>query len=93
MSLRMCKMLCGPGVIAIAAAVLAGCSGSHSGNTVPDGAADGSADCIQMQRDYVDAKLGPTPPGDVAAAVHVVLGASDFPQGMPYCSGPRPGSP
>ena len=93
MSLRMCKLLSGSGVIALAVAALAGCSGSHNNNPSPDGATDGSADCIQMQRDYVDAKLAATSPADVAAAVHVVVGASDFPQGMPYCSGPRPGSP
>lgn len=88
-------MLCCSG--AIAALVLVGCSGSHKGNPSQDGGpapgSDATSDCIEMQRTYVQAQLGSPPPDDVASTVHAVLGASDFPQGMPYCSGPRPVSP
>jgi hypothetical protein len=68
-----------------------GCSSSKNGNKPPpDTGLDASPDCVQMQRDYVAGKLAPNPPSDVAGTVHAVLGANDFPQAMPYCSGTRP---
>jgi len=95
MTPRTWKVLCGSGATAVL--LLANCSGSRRGNAPEDAGqsagSDATVDCIEMQRQYVQAQLGPAPPGDVAGTVHAVLGASDFPQGMPYCSGPRPGSP
>ena len=71
--------------------LLAGCSGSRKVNVSQDAAPDATPDCVEMQRDYVNARLAPDQQTDVATTVHAVLGAADFPGSMPYCSGDRPG--
>jgi hypothetical protein len=82
-------------VLALTASI-SGCSGSDNR---PDAAADAGVDadvpevpCEQMQREYVNSVLAPGQQTDVVQAVTAVLGAADFPQAMPYCSGPRPGT-
>lgn len=49
-----------------------------------------TAGCEQDQRAYVNTQLAPDQQTDVTATVRAVLGATDFPQSMPYCSGDRP---
>jgi len=77
--------------VALTVLWLAGCSGSRKANTPEDANQDVSAaECLQMQRDYVNAHVAADQQTDVASTVHGVLGAADFPQAMPYCSGARP---
>jgi hypothetical protein len=82
-------------IFAALTVVYAGCSESSMHPDVTDAAVDAStpgADCEQMQREYVNRTLVPGQETDVVQAVTSVLGASDFPHAMPYCSGPRPGN-
>jgi hypothetical protein len=75
------------------ALAIAGCSGGKRPQGSQDGGPDDApAECAQMQRDYVNRVLAPDQQTDVAATVNAVLGGSDFPQAMPYCSGARPGN-
>jgi hypothetical protein len=83
----------------LTAIAVIGCSGGTSAPGAPDAGSDGpgggsdaASDCVQMQQAYVNAVLAPDQQTDVAATVHAVLAASDFPQAMPYCSGARPGA-
>jgi hypothetical protein len=71
-------------------AAITSCGGGGPSTPPQDG---GSAiTCEQQQRDYVNLVLAPDQQTDVAATVRGVIGASDFPQAMPYCSGTRPGA-
>jgi len=80
---------------------LGGCSGSDGDPDDPVDANTGmgvdagvdaapEVDCAEMQRDYVNGVLAPEQQTDVTVTVEAVLRAADFPQAMPYCSGPRP---
>ncbi len=72
-----------------------GGAGQDAGSGQDGGAgqdAGSEVTCEQQQRDYVNRVLASKPQTDVAATVHAVLGAPDFLQAMPYCSGPRPGA-
>jgi len=94
MGIRTYKAVCSGGLIAVMVLGLAGCSGSKKTgapqDASPDAVPDADPACLQMQRDYVNAHVAPDQQTDVTSTVHGVLGAADFPQAMPYCSGARP---
>jgi len=90
--IRTCKVLTSTCAIALAVLPVAGCSSSRKGQAPQDASQDASPDCVQMQQAYVNGRLAPNAQSDVASTVHAVVGAADFPQAMPYCSGALPGS-